>query len=326
MSLLDPSADLRVVLIAFLFTNLLAAAQDIATDGLAVDLLTEKDRGWANGIQVAGYRIGMVIGGGALLAIYDWVHWSGVMIGMALITLACSLPVFAFRDPKHTVLPDSRFLASEIFHFLLKPGAWAWAAVLLLYKCGHSAATGMLRPWLVDSGYTMTDIAWILGTAGFVAGFFGAMTGGALASKFSKNRARLLIVLGCLQCVSVMSYLWPLLGEHATYKVAMSAAFDHFTSGMATVALFTMMMDACSPERAAADYTLQACIVVLAQQLAPALSGLSAERFGYQSHFMISAAVSVGALGVTTLLLRRETTRRLLNPVHQSVTLQDRSD
>ena len=45
--------------------NTIAATQDIATDGLAVELLPASERGLANGLQVAGYRVGMVVGGGS---------------------------------------------------------------------------------------------------------------------------------------------------------------------------------------------------------------------------------------------------------------------
>ena len=46
---------------ALFLTNLFAATQDIATDGLAVELLDEGERGYGNGVQVAGYRVGMIL-------------------------------------------------------------------------------------------------------------------------------------------------------------------------------------------------------------------------------------------------------------------------
>ena len=55
---------------AFAF-NLIAATQDIATDGLAVRMLDARELGLANGIQVGAYRIGMMFGGGLLLKIFD---------------------------------------------------------------------------------------------------------------------------------------------------------------------------------------------------------------------------------------------------------------
>src|SRR3546814_12094455 len=73
--MLDLSQSLRLVFVALVIFNLLAATQDIATDGLAVHLLQGRDRGLANGIQVGGYRLGMVLGGGLLLWIYSLTGW-----------------------------------------------------------------------------------------------------------------------------------------------------------------------------------------------------------------------------------------------------------
>lgn len=58
----------------FLF-NLIAASQDIVTDGLAVRLLGNKERGLANAIQVGAYRLGMILGGGLLLWLFAQTGW-----------------------------------------------------------------------------------------------------------------------------------------------------------------------------------------------------------------------------------------------------------
>lgn len=83
----EPS--LLVIMAGVFATNLLAATQDVATDGLAVRLLPPADRGLANGVQVAAYRLGMILGGGALLALFGALGWSGafgVMAGLVALT------------------------------------------------------------------------------------------------------------------------------------------------------------------------------------------------------------------------------------------------
>ncbi|HVK62686.1 MAG TPA: MFS transporter [Bdellovibrionales bacterium] len=290
--------NLSLVFIAFLITNLLSASQDIATDGLAVDILDQSERGWANGIQVAAYRIGMIVGGGALLAVYDQIGWNGSMLAMAAITLMCTWPVWAYREPPRTQKPPTIGLnvkrgLREALHFFSKPGAWHWAVVLLLYKFGHASATSMLRPWLVDRGYGLTDIGWILGTGGFVAGFLGAVVGGWFSSRFANQRMKLLVIFSAVQLLAVSSYLWPLLTEHSVFKVLVSASLDHFSSGLATVTLFACMMDACSKERAASDYTVQACLVVISQTTAALSAGFLADAFGYSIQFLCASAMGI---------------------------------
>lgn len=305
--------ELSIILAAFLFTNLLAASQDIATDALAVDILEPSERGWANGVQVAGYRAGMIIGGGFLLALFNPLGWSGVMLSMATLAALCTVPVLLFREsPIRTGPPKTRAALAETIQFFLNRGALKWVAVLLLYKFGHAAASTMIRPWLVDQGYSLPDIGWILGTGGFVAGFLGAVAGGWIAARGS--RARWLVGLGALQVVGVSSYLWPVLTEHAAFKVVIASSLDNFTSGLATTVLFTLMMDACSKERAASDYTAQACTVVISQSLAAAFAGFAAEAWGYPGFFAVSTAIGAVSLFVTGFVLRVGDVRDLLNP------------
>lgn len=70
---------------------------------------------------------------------------------------------------------------------------------------------------------------------------------------------------------------------------------------MATAALFTVMMEACRPEHAGTDYTVQASLVVIATGLAAAVSGFSAQALGYAGHFVLSAALC--AVGTAYVLL-----------------------
>lgn len=307
LSFVTLEGALHWVLGAFLIGNFLAATQDVATDGLAVDLMKFEERGWANSIQVAGYRLGMLVGGGALLAMFGTLGWSGVMLVIAGVCAVCTIPVLLYREPARRELrPEVRSLGEavhEMLHFLSLPGALTWAAVLLTYKIGHASATSSIKTWLVDSGYSSTEIAGILTWSNLGAGFLGAMVGGVLAGSF--DRRRLLIALTVLQATGVASYLWPIFTEHATFKVAAATSFDSFTSGMATVCLFTLMMDACSRERAASHYTAQACLVVVSQILSSGLALVLADSFGYSTQFALSAVASAVGLGLVVFTMTR---------------------
>ena len=63
------------------------------------------------------------------------------------------------------------------------------------YKSGDAFATSMLRPFLTDSGLTLADIGWLLGTVGFIAGLLGRRMadGGGPASGVRREGRRLRI-------------------------------------------------------------------------------------------------------------------------------------
>ncbi|WP_164012926.1 MFS transporter [Pyxidicoccus trucidator] len=290
LSLALPSGDLdtSVLMAAVLGVNLLAATQDVATDGLAVDLLAPAERGWGNGVQVAAYRVGMIVGGGLMLAVFDAVGWRPTFLALGGVLLLATVPVALYREPPSEPPPAQSL---GLAWWLKRPGAAAWLTLLVVYKAGEALATGMLRTFLFDSGLSLTDIAWMLGGVGFTAGLVGALLGGGLVVRLGRRRA--LLLFGAIQAGAVLLYALAARGPASLSLLTAVCAVEHVASGMATAAVFTAMMDACRPEHAATDYTVQASLVVLATGAAAAASGFSASALGYSTHFALSAALCV---------------------------------
>jgi len=79
------------LLVCIFLMNLCAATQDIAVDGLAVDSLGTNELGPGNAAQVAGYKAGMVLGGGILVWLSARAGWEGLFLTMAILAI---LPLF----------------------------------------------------------------------------------------------------------------------------------------------------------------------------------------------------------------------------------------
>ena len=300
LALLAPpvvSHSMPTLLAAIFLLNLLAATQDIATDGLAIDMLAPAERGLGNGLQVAGYRVGMIVGGGALLILHDRLGWSRTFLAMAALTALATVPIAAAREPAR---PPARADRPRGPHFVRRPGAGRLLLLLAAYKAGDAFATGMLRPFLADAGLTLADIGWLLGTVGFVAGLLGALAGGALVNRIGRRSS--LTVFGLLQAASVAGYAVLALGKPGLAALYVLSGAEHFAGGMATAALFTCMMDWCGPDTSATDYTVQASTVVIATAGAAAASGFSAQALGYFGHFCLATVLALGAVVAVRLL------------------------
>jgi MFS transporter, PAT family, beta-lactamase induction signal transducer AmpG len=301
----DPS--MTVLMGAVLLLNLVAATQDIATDGLAVDMLEPKERGVANGLQVAGYRVGMIVGGGVLLIFYDRLGAANTFLAMSALTALATLPIIMAREPRWA--PEEAERSNRTKHFLRRPGAARLLLLVVAYKAGDAFATGMLRPFLADAGLTLADIGLLLGTVGFVAGLLGALAGGALVNRLGRRQA--LTAFALLQAVTIAGYAYLAFGTPTPGALYVVCAAEHFAGGMATAALFTCMMDWCSREASATDYTVQASAVVIATGTASALAGFSAQALGYFGHFCLAAGLALGALyAVWRLFPTTEAVRR----------------
>ncbi len=273
---------------AILAVSFLSATQDIATDGLAVGLLREKERGLGNGLQVAAYRVGMIVGGGFLLVYLAQLGWAGAFYTMAGITLLCTIPVLLHKEEERGPEPGSPDLLSIRWYW--RPGLGRWVALLVMYKVGDALASAMVKPLLVDRGLDLEDVGYLSGMVGSVMGLTGALLGGLGARRFGRQQA--LLIFGVLQALSVAAYGW--VAYESTYeRLVAVTAIEHLTGGMATVALFTAMMDRCRPKFEATDYTVQASAVVFATGGASAISGVVAENLGYVGHFGVAVLLCV---------------------------------
>jgi predicted MFS family arabinose efflux permease len=280
--------------------NALAATQDIGTDGLAVDILDDEERGHGNGVQVAAYRLGMVVGGGGLVKVFAHFGWTATFIAMALILALVTVPIALFEEPRHPsrAAVESRAQWDAAIAFLRRRGVLFWIAIVMIYKLGDSLPGPTRTTLLVDGGYSMDQIGNLIGIGGSIAGFVGAMTGGALAAK---TRLYALMFGGVFHTFLLSAYAIPAFTHTGADFVAVLVVAEHFTGGIATVALFTVMMDVCDPKAGGTEYTVQASAVVFVQFIGSLLSGVSAQVLGYGLHFVVVGVVS--AIGVAAMAL-----------------------
>lgn len=298
-----PLADSLVVLFAaLLLFNVIAATQDIATDGLAVRLLSPPMRGLGNGIQVGGYRLGMVLGGGLLLWLYTRIGWSGMLMVMAALLALTVLPVLTLREPasEQPPSPPASRLWAGWWARLQQPGMGSFIGLIGLYKFGDTMASAHVGPMMLDLGLDTDQIALVKGTLGASAGLAGAALGGWLA--FRWQRRTTLLACGLLQTASLLPYLLAASGMATLPMLWLGATVEHLFGGMATVALFTLMMDAADPDHAGTDYTLLACIIVVVMGMAAFTGGVVGDSLGYVP--LLGLAIGLSVTGCLLLVSR----------------------
>lgn len=299
---LEPTENFFGILTIVLCVNFFSATQDIATDGLAVDLLTHQERGLANGLQVAAYRVGMVLSGGLLLMLYPQLGWKLSFLLMAAMVLVASLGILFHREVRQeTVLETMR---SPSAHFLANRNHWVLLSMLFVFKLGESFASSMLKPFLVDHEFGVSDIGWLVGTVGSTAAMSGAMVGGWLSGRIRRKRA--LLFCAVIQALAVGSYVFMATSSLPKSTLAWVVAIEYFTSSMATSSLFTCMMDFCRPGHSGSDYTVQASTVVIAQGISQASSGFFAQSMGYAMHFSVSFALCMLAILAVAFLFPKK--------------------
>jgi predicted MFS family arabinose efflux permease len=292
---------LEMMAVAVVITAALAATQDCATDGLAVTLLSDRERGLGNGVQVAAYRIGMVVGGGALLVVFSALGWFATFSAMAGCLVAATVPILFWREPPST--SDAPPPVSSMRAFLARPRMGTWIALICLYKVGDSLGSPMVKPLLVDQGMSMTSIGMVSGVFGSGSALLGAMVGGGLAGRF--GRAFALLWGGGVHAALMAGYALASSSFVGGTGLSVLLVLEHFTGSIATVALFTVMMDASDERTGATDYTAQATAIVWITAGVAPLSGVLAKQLGYSVFFVVSAVVCAVGTAALVIALKR---------------------
>lgn len=204
---LDLSSSLRWLFVGILVVNLLSATQDVATDGLAVRLLGPRQRGLGNGIQVGAYRIGMIVGGGALLWMFAVSGWRMLFLAMALLIVLTTVPVWLLREPvtDRPPRPHPAHLLGAWWVRLRRPGILTFIALIGAFKFGDSMASALTGPFLSDAGLDLGQIAVIKGVLSSAGALAGAAFGGWLAYRYGRRSA--LLIGGVTQTASIALYL-----------------------------------------------------------------------------------------------------------------------
>jgi len=301
-----------LLLLLLLLLNTASATQDIAADGLAVRLLRPEWRGPGNSVQVLGYKVGLILSGALLLMANDWIGWRASLWLLAATVALLLIPVALFREPLEPApsSPTAPERASRHWWwrqwrgFWRRPGLLLWVVILLGYKVGDGFGTRMIKPFLVDEGWSQAAIG-RLDLVASLTGLLAAALAGLLMLWLSRKAA--LIGFGLLQALAFVG--WWAVAAGAAGWIWPVALFEQFADGLSTVALFVVMMDYCRRDREGGDYTLQASVYLMAVGLFTLGSGFSASALGYAGHFLLAAGL--GGLVIIAALFWRPPPQRL---------------
>jgi MFS family permease len=284
------------LLICIFFMNLFAATQDIAVDGLAVDILGSDELGPGNAAQVAGYKAGMVLGGGILVWLSARTGWEGLFLTMAALAVLPLIFILRHREGEMGEIvskepPKFNDFINALLNAWKSPGAGYFLIFIATYKIGESMIDMMFKPFLVDSGFTAHQIGLWVGTWGMIASLIGSVIGGWLAMRFSIISA--LFIAALLRLFPLVAELWLSTIVPNAFQVIGVTIAEHFFGGILTTALFAYMMSRVDKKIGATHYTVLAAIEVMGKSPGSFFSGFIAERIGYTGLFSMGVAFSI---------------------------------
>ena len=296
-----PASSLAILLALVFLMNLFAATQDIAVDGLAIDLLKQDELGLANAGQVVGYKVGMLTGGGLLVWASRWIGWSGLFLAMSGLIFLVLLVVLSFREPEgadgsRDSGPDLKAILAALRSAMGVPGG-RWLLLFVgTYKFGEAMIDMMFKPFLVDNHIPDWQIGLYVGTWGMAFSIVGSAAGGWLASTTTLWRA--LAITATLRVVPLIGVCWLALFGVTTEAVIVVTCAEHFFGGALTTAMFAFMMSRVDRRIGATHYTVLAAVEVIGKSPGIWAAGGLATWLGYAPLFIIGTVLSVAFLAL----------------------------
>jgi PAT family beta-lactamase induction signal transducer AmpG len=289
MAFANPIAD-RAWFSALLFLhNLLAAAQDVGTDALAIDLLAENERGRANGVMSAGKFAGVVLGGQGLLWIASVAGWPAAYgLAIALLLVPATLVLGVRESPLPTQRP--RLLGLTLRAFTSRVVLLA-AAFALVVDLADSFTFPLSYPLFRNQlGFSEQQVA-SLATIGGIVSALGALLGGVLGDRLGCRRTLLgacLGVAGLNLAFSACRGLW----GHFPVLLAYTAV-EGIMVGVVYATMLALFMDLTNPRVAATQFQIYMALLNIKDACAQKLGGRLAERISAPTMFGLAAIIEV---------------------------------
>lgn len=296
-----------LIILAFTLA-LCSASQDIVIDGYRVNILEPDERGLGAALSVEGYRVAMIVSGGFALIIADKFGWNfaymvmSLMMGIGILgtLIAPKEPAIATK-PKKGASGFLLLLKQCWNDFFERKNAFLLMALIILYKLSDSMSHALTTPFLIDIGYSLTEIGVFNKSIGMIATLIGVFFGGMVMTRVGLFNSLLFFCI--LSAFSNATYmLVAIVGKNYSFTpIAIFA--ESLCGGMGTAALVALVMGICSLQYSSTQFALLTSLTAIGRIYVGPLSGFLSQHFGWQIFYAISIVAAVPAV-VLILLLR----------------------
>jgi len=293
---------------------LFSATHDISIDGFYMDALDESSQKSAIGFRVLSYRIALAFGSGIIVSLGTMFSWRCAYAAAAFMMLFLFI-IHRFFLPESPVRVEKQKgfdSLKKAFHSYFKKEGIAIILIFIVFLRAGEYMLGLMRgPFMVDLGIKV-HIGWISAAVAIPFSILGAISGGAVISKFTIKRTGIPIILfqnftNLLYAALAIFYsgtvaknilnpdsLYP--GNISVILVAVVNAIESFSSGMGTALLMIVLIKMCDREFKAAHYAIGSGFMALSGAILNSVGGVAAQSMGYGWFFIISFLVALPAI------------------------------
>jgi MFS transporter, PAT family, beta-lactamase induction signal transducer AmpG len=300
MSLHDPQRGLRMLAVNAIAIAFFSASQDISLDAYRTDVLQDREMGAGAAVFVLGYRIAMITTGALAFFLADRMPWQTVYLILASLILIGVATTFFAPEPVLNDAPPKSLAEAVVLpfaDFFQRAGMLRALLVLLfivVYKYSDSLAGSMTTPFLLQAGFSQSEVGAVFLGAGVIATILGVLAGGAVIGKVGINRSLWIFVV--FQGLSNLTYYVLSLAEKNHTLMVTAVVVENFGLGLVTAGMTAFLMAMCNKRFTATQFALLSSLMAASRDILVAPAGKLAEGLGWPSFFLITVAMALPAL------------------------------
>jgi MFS transporter, PAT family, beta-lactamase induction signal transducer AmpG len=301
LALQNPAVALGPVTVCAAAIVFFSATQDISIDAYRTDVSLPGERGLAAAAANLGYRFASYVALAIALIVADHFGWRpALLILAAAMLLFCVATVLA---PSTHNRYQPRTLTESVLEPLREllgtPSALSLIAVVLLFKIGDAFANKLFTPFMMDVGFSKTEIGIIIKALFTVSSLVGSVLGGLLMVRLGLLRS--MLAFGVLQALSNLLYCVLAAAGKSYAIMCVAVILEHVAAAMGSIALVALIMALCDLRYSAFQYALLSALALLPRYSLGYPAGWVADHEGWYAYYVVSFAIALPGLAMVWL-------------------------
>ncbi len=305
-ALQNPGVSLTAVAITALIVVFFSASQDIVIDAYRADVSKPHERGLAAAANNLGYRACAWLAFAAALVMADSFGWRLAFLVLAAVMAVFALVTWMAPEPEYHAPPPGSLRESVLAplrELLGSPGALGLIGVIITFKIGNALALKLYTPFLMDIGFTKTEIGLVAKAVLTTSAIVGGVLGGLWMIRLGLLRSMLLF--GAMQTVTTLSfYVLATVGKSFPIMIA-ATAIENLSAAMGNIAEVALIMALCNARFSAFQYALLSVLALLPRYLLGGPAGWLADHGGWSAYFVVAFLVGLPGLFMVWLMRDR---------------------
>ena len=312
----DPLNNLNQLMIAGFVVTFFASFQDVATDGMAVDIIPIHQQAKANGLMWGSLIIAM----SASLAAGTWLlnkyNFSTAMLMLAVvISVIMLVPLLlrerqgekilpwtagtALSETKQLQLTNWRSIFKSLYSVFSLRNSLLLATLLFISQGAFNYMETLLPIFTVKAlGWTNANYAQYYSTASLIGGISGMIIGGIMVDKFGKKKMMNIYFFSSIFSATVLAFSKAYWNDRSFIYAFMMVYNVLYT--FSCIGIFAIAMQCCWKKVSASQFTLYMTLSNLGRMAFIALIGPIKENFSWQFTLFAFAVM----LAIAWLLLQ----------------------